>query len=383
MSYFTNSLLIFSALVFSLVRGNAKSSINTEKVRNIVVVQMAQLGDMVCTTHVFHHIKKKYPHAKLYVIGKAINRETLEGNKDIDEYIVFQNNILGLYKSLKKVKVDVGILTTTHITALAVLFLSGIKSIIAPTVVDGYTPFEGIAYRMLRGLVTIVPISASKNLHSEYLKLLQPLGINETGVERYLEFSKEAGKNAIQYFTQHSISPGKDFIVAISPSSGNKVKNWPADRFAQVADHVYEKYQAKIVIIGGPNDSEEVSKMLKVLNSETKVVNTLNLFTIDELKAIISLASMFISVDNGPLNIAITFNVPTVDILGPVPEWAVQVSDLNRIVTNRGGVDPAVYPMNTRDIDFKEAKRQSEAITVEMVINEVDSLYTTIQDKKG
>lgn len=383
MKRLTNLLLVFVVLVFSVVRGNAKCPIDTKKVRSIAVVQMAQLGDMVCTTHVFHHIKNKYPNARLYVVGKAANEETLKYNKDVDEYVVFsEDDIWTFYKFLKKTKIDVGILTATHFRALAVLFLSGVKHIIAPTVIDGYSPFETKTYRMIRWLFTIISISTSKNVHEEYLKLLCPLDINETSTERHLEFSKEAKRKAAQFFAKHDISPADDFVVGIFPSSGNKIKNWPGDRFAQVADHVYKKYKAKIIVIGGPNDTEEVSEMLNALDPQTKVINTLNLFTIDELKAVIALMSMFISVDAGPLNFAIALNVSTVDILGPVPEFAVKVGKFNRAVANRGGAAPAVHSLNTREINFKEARRQAKAIPVEMVIHEVDALYTAIQGEK-
>ncbi|OHA30091.1 MAG: hypothetical protein A3G52_02330 [Candidatus Taylorbacteria bacterium RIFCSPLOWO2_12_FULL_43_20] len=376
----TNLLLIIAVFARSIIRGKA-TRIPTRP-KKIVVAQLAQIGDMVNTTHIFHHIKSKYPQVKLSVMGKAINKETLEYNKDVDEYIVFKNNLWGLYKLLKKENVDVGILMNTHFTSLAILFLGGVKCIIAPTVVDGYTPFETKSYKVLRGLAIIIPVSANKNLHKENLKLLEPLGIHETGLKKYIGFSKEAKERVVLFFHEHGISAEEDFIVIINPSSGNKIKNWPGDRFAQVADHVYAKYGAKIVVLGGYADEKEVSSMMKALNPKTKVINTLNLFTIDELKAVIASANMFISVDAGPLNIAIAFDVPTVNILGPAAEWAVQKGEFNRVVVNRGGAKAAIYPMNNREIDFKEARRQAEAITAEMVISEVDDLYNTLMLSK-
>ena len=43
---------------------------------------------------------------------------------------------------------------------------------------------------------------------------------------------------------------------------------------------------------------------------------------------------------------------------------------------------PILYPLNNREVDFKEARRQAEAITVEMVLNEIDSLYSVVKKNK-
>ena len=60
--------------------------------------------------------------------------------------------------------------------------------------------------------------------------------------------------------------------------------------------------------------------MAEFLNPETQFVNTDGLFSLDELKALIQRLSLFISVDTGPIYIAEAFDVPTIDIIGPMDE---------------------------------------------------------------
>lgn len=375
--------LILLCYLFFPFRGRAKGEIDTSVVQKILVLSLSQLGDMVSVTPLFHHVKNKYPSARLYVSGKAINKQVLEYNKDVDQYVIFyEDKPWEFFKFLKKEKIDVALLIQTNFTSLALLYISGIKNIVAPTIVNGYSPFETKSYRLIRWLVTILPKSVGKNALDEHLKLLRPLGITDTGTERHLGFSNKAKESAQSFFKKQNISTTEDFIVMINPSSGNKIKNWPGDRFAKVADYIYEKYKAKIVVIGGPNDDEEVSVMLGALHPKTKVINTLNLFTIDELKAVTASADMFISVDAGPLYIAIAFDVPFIDILGPAPEYVPPAGVFNRMVFDRNRKEPAIHPLNNRDNDYKEARRQAEAITAEMVTNEVDDLYTSIKNKK-
>jgi len=378
----TRLILIILCYLYYPFRGKATGDIETNTAQKILILNLSQLGDMISATPLLHHVKKKYSSSRLYVSGKASNKELLEYNEDVDEYIEFdERKLWSFFKLLKTENIDIAILIQTNFGALATLYLSGIKHIIAPTVVGGYSPFETKSYRLIRRFVTILPKHVGKNALEEHLTFLHPLGITEKGTTRHLGFSEEGKRNALAFFAKHNISPKEDFVVAISPSSGNKIKNWPSDRFSRVADYVCKKYNAKILIIGGPNDTEEVSGMMDSLSPQTKVVNTLNLFTVDELKSVISFTHLFISVDAGPLYIAIAFNVPTIDILGPAPEWAVPSGEFTRTISNRDGAEPAILPLNNRDNDFKEARRQAEAITVDMVTREVDDLYIAIQDK--
>ncbi len=54
-------------------------------IKNVAVIQMAKLGDMVCTTPMFRAIKLAHPEWRLIVVGNLINKNLLSYNNDIDE----------------------------------------------------------------------------------------------------------------------------------------------------------------------------------------------------------------------------------------------------------------------------------------------------------
>ena len=68
----------------------------------------------------------------------------------------------------------------------------------------------------------------------------------------------------------------------------------------KLADYISSHYRAKIVIIGGGNETGRATEMAEFLNPETQFVNTDGLFSLDELKALIQRLSLFISVDTAP-----------------------------------------------------------------------------------
>ena len=74
------------------------------------------------------------------------------------------------------------------------------------------------------------------------------------------------------------------FLVGISPSVGNKIKEWDVRKFAQLADCVYSKYNCVILITGGNGDMDKSKEMIKMLNQKTKFIDATGLFNLDGLK---------------------------------------------------------------------------------------------------
>lgn len=352
------------SLAYFLIRGKANKKIGTPK--KVLIVQLAKLGDMVCTTPMFGAVKEKYPDSELYVLGDEVNQELLSGNSDVDHYLIWDKKI--------KEKFDVAFLTGPGPEILARLYLSGIPLIVSPAMVGGFSPLPTKIYRLLTKLVETRPHRMGHYAPREYLRLLEPIGIFTNDTKKHLAFSKKAEEKIWNFFRQSNLQPQTSFMVGIFPSTGHKIKLWGRDKFAKVADWLWQKHGAKIVILGGKEDEKEVEEMAGFMAPETKFINTLGLLNIDELKCLISHLSLLISVDTGPIYIAEAFDVPTIDILGPMSETDQAPVGKNHRVVFAPRRKPELSVFNTRVYDEKEARRQSEDITVEMVIREIESL---------
>jgi len=89
--------------------------------------------------------------------------------------------------------------------------------------------------------------------------------------------------------------------------------------------------------------------------------------------------SLFISVDSGPIYIAEAFGIPTIDIVGPMNDLDQPPRGPKNIIIKAERKTPAITILNTRDIDVKEAHRQSEDISAKMVISEIKKLISIIK----
>lgn len=375
--------LIIFLLCFLKFFVSGKANKKVKDPRKLLVAQTAKLGDMVCATPMFRAIKEKYPTAKVFVIGNNINKELLDGNPDIDGYFVYKNNFWELVRAIKKEKIDFACDTNPNLFILAALYLAGIPLIAVPVIKNGFSPVETRLYKILRKLVVAAPHRMGSYAPREYLRLLEPLGIFSENTQKYLFYSKQAESKIKEFFDQNNINTKNNFLVGISPSVGNKIKEWDSRKFAQLADYIYSKYHSVIIIMGGNSDIDKSKEMINALSLNTKFIDTTGLFNLDGLKALISMLSLYISVDTGPIYIAEAFNVPTIDIIGPMDENEQPPrGEKNRIVKLEGRKQPAIHIMNSSDYDYKEARRQIDEIAIEMVTGKLEELASVINLKK-
>mgnify|MGYP001580527300 FL=1 len=368
-----NLLIIIACLARFLAFGKANKLAN--RLNSILVIQMAKLGDMVCTTPMFRAIKDKYPNCEVWVLGNDANKELLNYNKDIDGYIVYSQNTKEVINLIKEKKFNFACVTGPNFAALATLVLSGIKLIAAPRIENGISPYETISYKILSKFVTTKPHHMGSYAPREYLRLLEPIGIFTDDTKKHLAFPKNAEQRAEEILKPFA---GK-FIIGIAPAAGNKIKEWPTKRFAEVANYAAQKHNAVIVIIGGGNDLGYAEKMKKCLLVDASIIDTAGKLSIDELKALISKLNLFISVDTGPIYIAEALNIPTINITGPIDEREQPpMGQLHLVVTPPSREKPELFVMNARVYNTKEARRQIDSITADMVKDELDVLIDLV-----
>lgn len=375
---FRNIGLYVLALTLVLFSSRKKK---TENPKKILIVQLAKLGDMVCTTPMFQAVKNKFPKASIYVVGDVINKKVLFGNPNVDKYIVSNGkDIFKIAKQLRKEKIDFCCITGPNFTSLLIAIFSGIGSIATITVRGGVAN-QTRTYKLLQRFVHTIPYTYGTYVSRVLLRLLEPIDIFSDNTTKYLYFTTEAERKVEALLSSHNISKD-DFVVGISPTAGHRTKQWPEESFAKVADYLSNVYGARIVIIGGPQDKKEGDAMWEALSNNTKVINTVGLLNIEELKALIFKLNLFISVDTGPIYIAEALGIATIDIAGPIDvNEQPPRGRLHKNVVPKSG-KKLLFAMNVRDYDYDEVRREVESMTPEMVIEKFEELYPLIKNTK-
>lgn len=367
--------LIVRCVAVFFFRGRADKTSKTYS--NIIVVLTGKLGDIVCGTPVLRAIRARLPAARIIVAGGSrLQCSVLSDSGLVDEYLD-----LGEKRALARIKesrAEAALITGPSFESTALLFCAGISLVVGAKVEGGFSPSETRPYKILQRFITTFPYHIKGYAPRERLKVLEPLGIFSDDTKKHLGFSETAGEKVKQFLSGNNLDEKRDFIVGVSPSAGNKIKEWPEERFARIVDYLTATYQAKVIIIGGPNDKEKVKKTVGHLKFSAKVWEITD-FSIDELKALIAKLRLFIATDTGPIYVAEAFNIPTIDIVGPVDENVQPPRGLiHRNVVPPDRKKPELSILNARAYDKEEALRQVLSITAEAVTAKIDGLIRDV-----
>ncbi|MEJ2542600.1 MAG: glycosyltransferase family 9 protein [Calditrichaceae bacterium] len=146
---------------------------------------------------------------------------------------------------------------------------------------------------------------------------------------RYLETGKETGikddLGGLEIFWDKSIQEelyekipeiSTNDYIAIAPGAAHYTKKWPIENFIELLSIIDEKWNGKIVILGGPADIDDGSEL--ELNS--KVINLTGKLSLLESTIVIKNAKTLISNDSGVMHIATAVKTPVLAIFGSTVE---------------------------------------------------------------
>jgi ADP-heptose:LPS heptosyltransferase len=171
-------------------------------------------------------------------------------------------------------------------------------------------------------------------------------------------------RQADQWWMEHGLGDAR--VLCLHPGSGSPAKNWPAQRFAEVALCAQRELGLRVVLIHGPADGVAVSDVQTyVQDLDHSVLRDLPL---PLLAAILARCTAYVGNDSGVSHMAAALGVPTVAIFGPTdPEvWAPRGPSAH-IVAGGASCAPC-RPQEWRGCDLRECLSD---VTTNAVIGEL------------
>lgn len=282
----------------------------------ILVIQLAKIGDMVCTTPVFREIKERYQKCHLSLLASRNTFGVVKNNHRLDDVIFTEDypGIFGQFRLIKKIRKEnyswiinlSPINYFANILAFWALVSNRVSAVFKEAGEVSAMFFHFNNYRL--------EYKRHASLLRHYLTLLGFLGIGACSEEREVFTKPEEELKASNFLRNHNLNKD-DLLVGISCTSNLDFRQWELEKFSALADMLTEKSGARIILIGADRDfakNEEVKKMMK-----NNSINASGVFKLDELAAFMKNLKLFISMDTGPLYIANAVGVPVVNIAGP------------------------------------------------------------------
>lgn len=280
-----------------------------------LVVRTDRIGDLVLSTPVPEAIKSRYPESRITMMVSSYAADVIKGNPNLDEVMVdySENKNKGikgffiLLGEIRRRKFAVAILLKPTLRLAVLLFLAGVKHRIG-------TGFR--FYQILFNQKVYMHRKVNLKHEVEYnLDMLRPLGIISKRIMPKIYVSPQEKEFVRNIFDEFKITP-EDTVVAIHPGSGNSSLNLPAKRFAEVADGMVEKMNARIVFTGSNKEKNLIDFIRNKMQYHS--VDLTGRTTIPQLVAVLQNCDVLISSSTGPMHLAASLGTPTVAIFCPV-----------------------------------------------------------------
>ena len=281
----------------------------------ILVIRTDRIGDLVLSTPVPEAIKSHYPESRISMMTSPYAADVVKGNPHIDEVLVDDagdknkgiKGFLMLLKKIRQEKFDVAILLKPTLRLAVLLFLAGVKHRIG-------TGFR--LYQIFFNQKVYMHRKVNLKHEAEYnLEMLRPLGVTPHKITPEVCLNPSDKDFAREILSEFKITP-EDTVVAIHPGSGNSSPNLPAKRFAEVADGLIEKMNAKIVFTG----SDKEKNLVGFIKSKMRYhpVDLTGRTTIRQLAAVLQKCDVLVSNSTGPMHLAAAAGTPIVAIFSPI-----------------------------------------------------------------
>lgn len=292
------------------------------QVKKILVVRLKHLGDMMLTLPIVRSLRENFPAGEITIVAGSWNRDLLEefaadANKfefyNVKKYTRKSSQRMSLKKRFLKIKqigaekYDLVIDLDGSVGFFWLYLFKKIKYL---------SSLESLRFvQNLRQLGIKSGIETNYDIHSQYelLNLAAALKILEIPFNSknfYLNSRMESQKSIEAFREKHQLATGQ-IVIGIQPATFVASKLWEQRKFAELADRFIQKFNARIVFTGSPEEKSYISEIQKIMEFESLSATDISL---SEYIAFVHTCDLIVCLDSLPQHIAWLVQTPAVVI---------------------------------------------------------------------
>lgn len=291
-----------------------------------LLVKLNHLGDTLLLTPTTRYLRQQYPQAEIDVVVRAGCEDMLRGNPDITRVIPLarpEKHQRSLGNSLKEFgrtfpklflrRYDYAFDLSDSDRAKTWIMLSAAK-------------VRGInnAYGSLNWKQKLFNRFSDFKWGSEHQVLRDFRTITDVlGVEAKagpLRFEPQAQFAELQAIFP-ALAPDTKYAV-IHPTSRWAFKQWYPERWAKVADELYQRHGLTVIFSCGPDVREKDYLQSIIVQSKHQHLNSDGRLSLHQFGLLIQKAQIFLGVDTVAMHLSAAVQTPTLGLFGPSSEWS-------------------------------------------------------------
>jgi lipopolysaccharide heptosyltransferase II len=289
--------------------------------KNILVVCIRKIGDVVISTSIAYLLKQAYPNAKVTMLVKPLTQEIVINNPVVDEVMLYNYTHKSSFAEMRQVaqeikvkKFDLCIIADNKPRSAMIACLAGIPKRVGFEHIE----FRNIYLKLFYTDIIKIDYDAKQTLQAKNHEIFinRFTGRNDRAQMIMSEVSVESKvkiDSLVENFIyEHNLK--NPLRIALCIRSGCLTKDWSINWFAEVVNRLNTMYNAVFYVIGSPADLVVAEEFNNLVNAKVRLL--CGQTSLGELGYLLEKSDLFLTVDTGSAHIAATTGVPMVTVFG-------------------------------------------------------------------
>ena len=336
----------------------------------ILIVKLGSIGDIIHTLPSLAAIRRALPDAVISWVVEQRSAEILRSNPMIDNLIEVDTHSLRGGMRIENILLDVGkqVHDLRKFTFDVAIDFQGLLKSATIAKLSGAKRRWGFSREALREPASRIMLTDTADVPPQINVIRKNLALTAAalgiaGRDENFEFpigisdEHKAEADAII-----GSAETRDFAV-LNPAGGWVTKLWPAEKFGQLADRLWEEKALVSIVATGPNETELAEKV--AANSRTGRI----VLTQPSLKGFYELvrqSTVYVGGDTGPTFIAVAAGARVVGLFGPTEWW------------RNGSPNPDDVCVERYDIDCRDDCFRRTCLKWICMDSDVDTIFKAV-----
>jgi ADP-heptose:LPS heptosyltransferase len=308
-------------------RRDRSGQADPHNVKKMLVVKLDGIGDMILASPLLRELRASLPEAHITLVVSPHLVNLVELCPYVDEILTFPWGLTGRWGNLRRygrvLRLSLQQLwrqcfelalvphwDTDWYEASSLCYFSGATRRV------GYSEQVNAGKKIInRGFdhyyTDTINDPSLKHEVERNLQLLQYLGfqVGDSHLECWTSPHDDlVAKNVLLNFSAHKGQP----LIVFATGANCQRRIWPLNNFIEIGSWLINNYQARIVLVGGPQDFDAAQKIQTRLGPA--VINVAGLLTLRQTASLMRYSLLYCGNDTGPMHLAAANKLPVVEI---------------------------------------------------------------------
>jgi heptosyltransferase-2 len=313
--------------LYFLARRRADREISLKSARAVLVVCLAGIGDVVLATPFLRELRRSAPGGWITLVVKPEAFNLVELCPYVNEIVTFDCRVSARASILKlhsralylaatrlwRRRFDLALLPRWDVDYYHSTYLTYFSGAARRV---GYSEHVFQRKRELNAgldclLTDVIDHRGAKHEVERNLDVLRFLGANVPDDRLEIWLDKEDRSFARKVCESQGVGP-HDLVMAFAPGAGALKRRWPIQRFAELGRLLLCEYDARLAVVGGPEDRHLGAQLQSGLGPG--VLNLAGRATLRETAAVLERCQLAVTADSGPMHLAAAAGSAVVEI---------------------------------------------------------------------